>query len=525
MANGKNKYGQYMTPEIVANFMVCLASLKSDSSILEPSSGEGIFLDVLNNKGYNNITAYEIDNTIIKNNKHVINESFISAKIKNGFDLIIGNPPYIRWKNLEQELKDELSNNELWNKYCNSLCDYSSIFIIKAIALLNENGQLIFITPEYWLNTTHSITLRNYMLDHGYFEQIYHFNETPIFEKATVSTMIFKFIKSSNKKDNKIKIAKYFKNNKLDANILHNLHNRVSQPDTEYIELDKFEKNKNWILAQDEIISELKIFENNCKKQNTENLFSEGFFTIKDFCDIGNGMVSGLDKAFQIDTKHLNEVEKQYLIKVIKAKRLEPFTHNGITDYFLIEEGLVNSEEDFINNFPNFYQQIQQYKGDLNKRYQYNREIKYWEWVFLRNYKLFSRETPRIFVPCKERISNKNHFRFSFVESGIYPTQDVTAIFPKKETKEDIYYILALLNSKFVFDWLRFNGIVKGNIVEFSEKPIASIPYRKIDFNNIDEKTAHDNIVKHSKQYIENKNNNDLEKIAVEFNNFFSFIR
>ena len=197
MANRKNKYGQYMTPEIVVNFMVSLANLKSNSSILEPSSGEGVFLDVLKSKGYKNITAYEIDRTIIKNNEDVINESFISAKFKNGFDLIIGNPPYIRWKNLEQELKDELSNSELWNKYCNSLCDYSSIFIIKAIELLNENGQLIFITPEYWLSTTHSITLRNYMLEHGYFEEIYHFNETPIFEKATVSTIIFKFIKST----------------------------------------------------------------------------------------------------------------------------------------------------------------------------------------------------------------------------------------------------------------------------------------------------------------------------------------
>lgn len=511
-----------MTPEIVANFMVSLANLKIDSSILEPSSGEGVFLDVLKDKGYKNITAYEIDKNIIKNNENVINGSFISTNIKNWFDLIIGNPPYIRWKNLEQELKDELSNNELWNKYCNSLCDYSSIFIIKAIELLNENGQLIFITPEYWLNTTHSITLRNYMLDHGYFEEIYHFNETPIFDKATVSTIIFKFIKSSKNINKKIKIAKYFKNKKLNENILENLKNKIPQSDTEYIEVDKFEKNENWILAQKEIISELHIFEKKCKKETPVDLFSTSFYTIKDFCDIGNGMVSGLDKAFQINTKNLNTEEKKYLIKVIKAKSLGPFTHNSITDYFLIEEGVVKSEEAFIKNFPNFYQQIQQYKEDLNKRYQYNREIKFWEWVFLRNYKLFSKETPRIFVPCKERISNKNHFRFSFIESGIYPTQDVTAIFPKKETKESIYYILALLNSKFVFDWLRFNWIVKGNIVEFSEKPIASIPYRKIDFNSIDEKTAHDNIVKHIKKYIENKNNNELEKVAIEFNKLFN---
>lgn len=522
MANGKNKYGQYMTPYIVANFMVSLANLKSDSFILEPSSGDGAFLDVLEEKGYKNIIAYEIDKNIIKNNEIVINESFISANIKNRFDLIIGNPPYIRWKNLEQELKNELINNMLWNKYCNSLCDYSSIFIIKAIELLNENGQLIFITPEYWLNTTHSITLRNYMLEHGYFEEIYHFNETPIFEKATVSTIVFKFIKSSKKQNKKIKVAKYFKNKKLNENILENLKNSFPQPDTEYIEIDEFEKNENWILAQKEIITELNIFEKNCKKEAPDDLFSTGFYTIKDFCDIGNGMVSGLDKAFQVNTKNLNSEEKKYLIKVIKAKSLEPFTHNGITDYFLLEEGLVKNEEDFIEKFPNFYKQIQQYKQDLNKRYQYNREIKYWEWVFLRNYKLFSQDKPRIFVPCKERISNKNHFRFSFVEAGIYPTQDVTAIFPKNNTKENIYYILGLLNSQFVFDWLRFNGIVKGNIVEFSEKPIASIPFRKIDFNNPKEKAIHDNIVEHTKSYINNKQDSEIEIITIEFNKLFN---
>jgi adenine-specific DNA-methyltransferase len=522
MANCKNKYGQYMTPEIVANFMVSLADLNDNSSILEPSSGEGVFIDILKNKGYKNITAYEIDKSIIKNNNYVINESFISTKIDKKYDLIIGNPPYIRWKNLEQELKDELSNNELWNKHCNSLCDYSSIFIIKAIELLNENGQLIFITPEYWLNTTHSITLRNYMLDNGYFEQIYHFNETPIFEKATVSTIIFKFIKSSKKINKKIKIAKYFKNKKLDENILYNLKNGNSQPDTEYIELDKFEKNENWILAQKEIISELIVFEKNCKKETADSLFSTGFYTIKDFCDIGNGMVSGLDKAFQINTKDLNAEEKKYLIKVIKAKSLEPFTHNGITDYFLIEEGIVKSKDEFIKKFPNFYQQLQIYIEDLDKRYQYNREIKFWEWVFLRNYKLFSQDKPRLFVPCKERISNKDYFRFSFIEAGIYPTQDVTAIFPKKETKESIYYILALLNSKFVFDWLRFNGIVKGNIVEFSEKPIASIPYRKIDFTNLKEKTIHDNIVEYTNNYIKNKKDSEIKKIAIEFNKLFN---
>ena len=217
----KNKYGQYFTPEIVADFMINLSNISENAEILEPCCGEGIFIKLLTEKGFKNITAYEIDDSLINifSNK-VITESFISAKIDNTFDLIIGNPPYIRWANLEDNLKKELLNNHLWNKYFNSLCDYLYLFILKSIELLNENGQLIFICPEYWLNTTHSVSLRNYMVTNGYFEEIYHFNETPIFEKVTVSIIIFKYVKSKLHKRKKIHLTRYYSSRKLSTTIL-----------------------------------------------------------------------------------------------------------------------------------------------------------------------------------------------------------------------------------------------------------------------------------------------------------------
>jgi len=105
MAKDKNKYGQYMTPEIIANFMVSIADLNKTLKILEPCSGQGVFLDALKKQGYKNITAYEIDGRLVKPEDDVKIASFVSAPIKENYDLIIGNPPYIRWKNLETELK------------------------------------------------------------------------------------------------------------------------------------------------------------------------------------------------------------------------------------------------------------------------------------------------------------------------------------------------------------------------------------------------------------------------------------
>jgi adenine-specific DNA-methyltransferase len=168
--------------------------------------------------------------------------------------------------------------------------------------------------------------------------------------------------------------------------------------------------------------------------------------------------------------------------------------------------------------YPNFYSHFLSYKNDLEKRYQYNKKINFWEWVFLRNFNLFSKHEKRIFVPCKERISNKNYFRFSLIDKGIYPTQDVTAIFKKDKTKESLEYILAYLNNPCIFNWLTSKGIVKGNIVEFSEKPISSIPFRAIDWNKAEEIVLHDNITNLTKKYIETRDDILLKQINSSIN-------
>ncbi len=517
----KNKYGQYFTPRIIAEFMVSLAEITPESKILEPSSGQGVFLDILYNKGYRNIIAYEIDRELSVNYSFVRHKSFVSARIKERFDLIIGNPPYIRWKNLEPELKEELSNNTLWNKYFNSLCDYLYIFILKSIEILNNNGQLIFVCPEYWMNTTHSISLRNYMVENGYFEEIYHFNETPIFNNATVSVIIFKYIKS-NTKQKEINVTKYYKNKVLNNNILLELKNiHTKNSDIEKFSVPQFTKNQRWILTNQNEIESINSFEKACSTRIrvSQDLFNHSrnmtFPTIGDKCDIGNGMVSGLDNAFQLKGEELTEYEKSKTIKVIKARSLKPFIYNNITNYIFAND--IKFESDFKEKCPNFYNKLILHKEKLYKRYQYNRDINYWEWVFLRNFNLFNSEKQRIFVPCKERISNKDYFRFTYVEAGIFPTQDVTAIFKKESTKESLCYILSYLNNHRIFTWLKNKGIVKGNIVEFSEKPISSIPFREINWNNEKEVQYHNEITTLTKTYIIEKEDLFLDKINELF--------
>jgi adenine-specific DNA-methyltransferase len=516
----KNKYGQYFTPEAVAEFMLSLTSKKKKDKVLEPSCGQGVFLDILEKKGYTDFKGFEVDKTLTSKSNKIIYESFVSYEFNEKYDLIIGNPPYIRWSNLEAELKVELESNILWKKHFNSLCDYLYIFILKSIELLNEKGELIFICPEYWLNTTHSLGLRNYMMQNGYFESIYYFNETPIFKNVTVSFIIFKYVKSK-KRVQTIDYFKFDRTLKLNADTLSQIVNHCDKQT-----INQFNINERWIFAEEKSNTIIINLEKNCRSKSStlfEDDTNSNIRTIGEICDIGNGMVSGLDKAFQLKENILNElndIELSCLIKVAKAKDLDSFFNNGIHHYFLIPSGL--TEEEFTFNYPHLKDVLSGYIDELNNRYNYSRDIKYWEWVFLRNFNLFQKKSNRILVPCKERVSNKDYFRFSLVNSDIVPTQDVTGLLLKESTKESVEYVTAYLNNSRVFTWLCHKGIIKGNIVEFSEKPISSIPYRHINWNDPNEVEIHNQITLQTKSYIKTKKGLHLNSIKSLFDKLLS---
>jgi len=509
---GKNKYGQYFTIDSIAQFMVSLINHNKDSKVLEPSCGKGVFLHSLTQAGFSNIDAYEIDRTLGNPYSFVRYESFISSPM-DSYDVVIGNPPYIRWKNLEPELKEELNSSALWNKYFNSLCDYMFIFILKSIEQLNNDGELIFICTEYWMNTTNSETLRDYMAQHGYISEIYHFKEASLFEGVCASFVIFKYIKSNTKRET-LDFYRYIDERKI------NYESLVSKSCFKLISIPQFESGHRWLLATSEQQNLLSSFEQHCSVGANDLFSTKAMNRIGDFCDIGNGMVSGLDKAFNITKlNNLSKKEEDASIKVLKAKDLGHYIHVTESRYFFLQERI--SETEFCKEYPNISAYISEYKDQLNERYNYGKDTQYWEFIFPRNLNLFSRKGKKIFVPCKERISNKNHFRFVLVNDGYFPLQDVTAIVPKYNCQESIEYITAFLNNRRVFEWLGFNGIVKGYIVEFSEAPIASIPYRVIDWNNSKEIAIHDEITQSVRNFIMTHDEKYLATINNCFNTLF----
>ena len=104
MAKKNKSHGQVFTLPDLVRFMMDMSTLsqrEKDCPILECSAGEGAFVKRLEEKGFTNISAYEIDEGCKKHKQiqtSFINEDFLNAEIDKSFAVSIGNPPYIRKK-------------------------------------------------------------------------------------------------------------------------------------------------------------------------------------------------------------------------------------------------------------------------------------------------------------------------------------------------------------------------------------------------------------------------------------------
>ena len=137
------------------------------------------------------------------------------AKTTNGkFNIIIGNPPYIRPHHLDAKTK-----KFLWSRseVVKAKGDIYAAFIEKGIDLLDESGYLSFIVPHSWLSLESFEDLREYILDTCVIRSI-TLLPTKVFKDATVETLIFVFQKCSNakrRKTNKIEIKRLIENGKV----------------------------------------------------------------------------------------------------------------------------------------------------------------------------------------------------------------------------------------------------------------------------------------------------------------------
>ncbi len=168
--------GGFYTPNSIAAFILKWGfNGNKENDVLEPSCGDGVFLEEIRNGGYEHgsITAIEIDpieaektRKISLSNSNVITSDFheFCLKTNQRFDLIIGNPPYIRYQFFDRQQQQTAENifARVHLKY-SKLTNAWVSFVIGSSLLLKEKGKIGFVIPAELLQVSFAQQLRKFL--------------------------------------------------------------------------------------------------------------------------------------------------------------------------------------------------------------------------------------------------------------------------------------------------------------------------------------------------------------------------
>lgn len=183
--------GAYYTPLPLAEKMIGLFRDDPDiRSVLEPSCGDGVFVDGLIRTGaieqVETVTAVEIDEaealkvsekvtsklsskTQNQEKVTVLNQDFFEFYQENKetrYDLILGNPPYIRYQYLSEEQRESMSailtshgmkSNKLVNTWVG--------FLVACVQMLSDHGRIVFVIPAEIMQVAYAQDLRLFLAD------------------------------------------------------------------------------------------------------------------------------------------------------------------------------------------------------------------------------------------------------------------------------------------------------------------------------------------------------------------------
>lgn len=171
--------GGYYTPEILADFIVKNIEVGNKLNILEPSCGDGVFLesikeniDISKIKRVDAIEIESIESQKVIDKKlgkkfNVINNDFLDYYHLNHekkYNLILGNPPYIRYQYLsekQRQIQSEILVNS--GMKSNKLINSWVCFLVACIQMLDDNGKIAFVIPAELLQVAYAKDLRFYL--------------------------------------------------------------------------------------------------------------------------------------------------------------------------------------------------------------------------------------------------------------------------------------------------------------------------------------------------------------------------
>jgi hypothetical protein len=133
-----------------------------------------------------------ISDRSVAENAFTWEEEFPEVFAQGGFDVVIGNPPYVRQEMLALEAKNHFAAN--YATY-HGMADLYVFFVERGYSLLREGGKFSYIFPNKWMRAGYGKPLRTFLMDKC-IDEIIDFGDLPVFEEATTYPLILTMSKS-----------------------------------------------------------------------------------------------------------------------------------------------------------------------------------------------------------------------------------------------------------------------------------------------------------------------------------------
>ncbi len=381
---------------------------------------------------------------------------------KRGFDIVIGNPPYLKERDNAHIFKP-INESPFGKQWHQGKMDFWFYFLHKSIDIAKEAGKVSFITSRYWLNSQGASKLIERVKNELSFLNVVDIGKLKVFDNVAGHHMIHIYHKGENEK---------FIYKSLSEDVKHIIYDFK----TKYVNIDYFE-NSN-VFKNGEIIlsNSLLNFDNTVPLGDLFDV-SQGVVEASDKVSskqyeiIGRNDINIGDGVFVLTEEQLNKIGLSQNDEAIK-KYIDP---NDIIKYNVVTKEskfLIYSDKEYREKIANEIRY-----ASLKKHLDL-----YSDFITSSNapYGLHRPRQKQYFT--KPKVIFKIMFKepeFTYDDTGLYFGFSFSSIINKPNIDCSLKYLLSILNSKLANNWFNINGKQRGAGVDIGVNKLRTFPIMK----------------------------------------------
>lgn len=409
-----------------------------------------------------------------------------------GFDIVIGNPPYVG-ESGHKEIFRPVAETNFGKKYYAGKMDFFYFFFHKGLDVLNQNGDLAFITTNYYPTATGAKILRTDFKNRTFIRRLINFNEVRVFESALGQHNMITFVTKDRTKDIPCRSLICTANITATSGKLKSIMLETDK-DSQIVLVEQnniYDGKENYIRQQGVKSSNIGVGSVIDKMAAQKNRLAI-------YADVNQGVVSGCDTVSNKNIKFIpdsSEKEKGDGIYVFDLKNprdnsvinsfesghelLRDFYKNSdISRYWssntATKKLIYFADELDANKYKDILSHLALFRPLLEHRLDAYKEHYHWTALHrARREAIFT--APKIVVPYRTLY---NTFAYNDIE---WFCRSDCYIITAKSSETNLFYLLGLLNSKLNYVWLFNRGKRKGKILELFQVPLSEIPIIQVD--------------------------------------------